>query len=407
MFLQIAWRNIWRNPRRTAVILTAVVIGVWSMVFLGALMRGITVGMIENGISTLTGHLQVHRAGYRSDPSIEHSIEEPRRVEAALRRHLPAGAHVTSRVRVSAVASNARHSLGVTLVGIPPAEEARVSFIGNAVRQGRYLTRGDENRILVGQALIERFETEIGHKLVLMSQDTGGAIASRAYRIAGIFGAEMQDTEKQFVFVTRRSAQEMLGLGRGVSEISVRLPETAEASTVVEQLKTALPGEQFEVDSWRELLPLMTSLLKLMDGFIYIWSVVMFVAMGFGIVNTTLMAVFERIREFGLLKALGMKPLWIVREVLTESLMLLLMGTAAGNALALLCIFPLAAGGVDLSALAAGAEYAGMTRVIYPALALRDVVVANAVVLLLGLLVCLYPALKAARISPVAAMAHN
>jgi ABC-type lipoprotein release transport system permease subunit len=377
------------------------------MVFLGALMRGITVGMIENGISTLTGHLQVHRTGYRSDPSIEHSIEDPGRVEAALQRHLPAGAHVTARVRVSAVASNARHSLGVTLVGIPPAEEARVSFIGEAVRKGRYLTQADDNRILVGQALLERFETEIGHKLVLMSQDTGGEIASRAYRIAGIFEAEMEDTEKQFVFVTRRSAQEMLGLDRGISEISVRLPETAEASAVVEQLKAALPGEEFEVDSWRELLPLMTSLLKLMDGFIYIWSVVMFVAMGFGIVNTTLMAVFERIREFGLLKALGMKPFWIVRGVLTESLMLLLMGTAAGNGIALLCIFPLAAGGVDLSALAAGAEYAGMTRVIYPVLASRDVAVANAVVLLLGLLVCLYPALKAARISPVAAMAHN
>jgi len=158
MFLQIAWRNIWRNPRRTTVILLAVIIGVWSMVFLGALMRGITIGMIENGISTLTGHLQVHRVGYRSDPSIEYSIRHPRNVESILQQCLPPGAHQASRVRVNAVAGNARHSRGVTLVGIDPVDEKRVSFIGHATRRGRYLMPEDSNQILIGEALLDQFE---------------------------------------------------------------------------------------------------------------------------------------------------------------------------------------------------------------------------------------------------------
>ena len=128
--------------------------------------------------------------------------------------------------------------------------------------------------------------------------------------------------------------------------------------------------------------------------------------MGFGIVNTTLMAVFERMREFGILKSLGMRPWRIIRGVLTESFILLLMGMVGGNLLAILTTWPLAQSGIDLSALAAGAEYAGMTRIIYPLIDSRDVLVANTIVLLLGLFVSLYPAVKAARFKPVEAMVH-
>jgi len=406
MYLQLAWRNIWRNTRRTAIILTAVVIGVWSMVMLGALMRGIAVGMIKNGISTLTGHIQIHHKGYRNDPAIENSITDPTVVEKALEGALPQGAEWTTRVRVNAVASNARHSSGVTLVGIEPSSEAKVSFIGAAVSQGRYLNSDDRNGIFIGEALMKKFDTRPGRKLVLMSQNTDGEIASRAFRIVGIFKAEMEATEKQFVFVTRRASQKMLGLDGDISEISILLPGKPDHREVYHLLKTALPSAEFEVNTWCELLPFQTAYLKLLDGFMWIWYLVVFVAMGFGIVNTTLMAVFERMREFGLLKALGMKPWWILRGVLTESLFLLILGMIIGNLLAFICIFALAHSGINLSALAAGAEYAGMTRVIYPAIALKDILMSNMVVLFLGILVSAYPALKAARFTPVEALAH-
>ena len=147
--------------------------------------------------------------------------------------------------------------------------------------------------------------------------------------------------------------------------------------------------------------------LDIYDTFIFIWYLVVFIAMSFGIVNTTLMAVFERMREFGLLKALGMKPWWVIREVLTESLFLLIMGMAIGNILGFLSVWALSGGGIDLSSLAAGAEYAGMSRVIYPAVTGKDVAGANLVVLMLGLLVSLYPAVKAARFTAVEAMTQN
>ena len=116
MYLQLAWRNIWRNPRRTMVLLTAIIVGVWSMIVLSALMRGIADQLVRNGIATLTGHIQVHQKGYRNDPVIDYSIIEPKIVETALKKVLPTGARWTSRVRVSAVASNARHSGGIILI---------------------------------------------------------------------------------------------------------------------------------------------------------------------------------------------------------------------------------------------------------------------------------------------------
>lgn len=218
MYLQLAWRNIWRNPRRTFVILIAVIIGVWSMILIGALMRGIAVGMVKNGIATLTGHIQIHHKGYRDDPAIENSLTgfQMQTIKKALSQSLPTGAQWTSRVRVNAIANNARHSSGVTMVGIDPQAEAKVSFVGTAISEGRYLSSKDFNGILVGKALIEKFETKIGRKLVLMSQDKNQEIASRAFRIVGVFRAEMESTEKHYVFIPQSASQKMLKLGNGI-----------------------------------------------------------------------------------------------------------------------------------------------------------------------------------------------
>jgi ABC-type lipoprotein release transport system permease subunit len=238
-----------------------------------------------------------------------------------------------------------------------------------------------------------------------MSQDTTKEIASRAFRIVGIFRAEMQGTEKAFAFVTMDAAEQMLALDGGISEVSVSLPDHAMAEEISDAVRAALP-DTYEVNPWRELLPILDAYIAINDGFAIIWYIVVFIAMGFGIVNTTLMAIFERIREFGLLKALGMKPSWIIRDVLTESLLLLLMGIAIGDIIGLLSCWALADGGIDLSAMAAGLEFAGMSRIIYPTIDPKELITANMVVLILGLLVGLYPAAKAARFTPVEALTH-
>jgi len=407
MNLQLAWRNIWRNPRRTAVILIAIVIGVWSMVAMSALIRGMGEGMFENGISVLTGDIQVHLKGFRDDPVVENSITDPDAVETVIDGILPKDALRTSRIRVGAVASNARHSAGIMLVGIDPEPEAQISFIGKqAIAEGSYLSSDNHRGIVVGKALLEKFETRIGHKLVIMSQDMNKEIASRAFRIVGVFRAEMEGTEKQYAFVTIPGARKLLELSGGISEICIVLPGHKGVETVAEKLKAGL-SDKYEVHTWRELLPLLEAMLRMNDGFAIIWYVIAFLAMGFGIVNTTLMAVFERMREFGLLKALGLKPGNIVRQVLTESFFLLILGIAAGNLFGYLTVLPLANSGIDLSMFAEGSEMFGMSRMVYPVIYAKDIVTANLVVLVLGLLICLYPAVKAARFTPIEAMAKT
>ena len=217
----------------------------------------------------------------------------------------------------------------------------------------------------------------------------------------------MAATEKEFVFVTLPAAQQMLKIDKGISEISIILPDQQDNRRTASALKDEFFDDTYEINTWRELLPILNAYLKLSDGFMLIWYLVVFIAMGFGIVNTTLMAVFERMREFGLLKALGMKPWWIIREVLLESVLLLLMGMAIGNILSFLSISALSGSGIDLSSLAAGAEYVGISRILYPAIYVRDVVIANLVVFVLGLVVSTYPAAKAGRFTPVEALAHT
>jgi ABC-type lipoprotein release transport system permease subunit len=404
MHMLLAWRNIWRNPRRTGVILTAVIIGVWSMLVLSSLMRGIMEGMIDDGISTLTGDIQIHHPDYPADPSAINSISDPKRIFALLEEVLPPGSLVTSRVRINAVANTARHTYGLTLVGIDPGLEKNMSFLGSSVDAEHVLSGQDGNGLIIGRALADQFQTAEGRKIILMAQDIHGRIASRAFRIRDIFDANMESTEKQFIFVRKETAQDMLKMGASVSEFSILLSRHDLAQEVAAHVSSRLSGASVSVRTWQQVLPLLSVYLDLYDGFVLIWFLVVFAAMGFGIVNTTLMAVFERMREFGLLKALGMQPFQIVRTIITESFFLLLCGLAAGNALGLLTCFVLNHTGIDLTSLAQGAEFANISRIIYPAVWARDLVTANAVVLILGLTVSLYPAIKAARFEPVQAM---
>ena len=411
MYIILAWRNIWRNPRRTIVILLAVIIGVWSMIFLGALMRGMETQMVRNSISTLTGSIQIHHRDYRNDPVVENSMDDIDKLDTALSTILDPGSLWAKRIRVNAIASNARHASGVTLVGIEPEKEAKISFIGKAMISGRFLLAEDKNKIIVGKAFLKKFNTKIGNKLILMSQDTQKEIASKAFIIAGIFSAESEAVEKQFVFVPISQAAKMLKMGDSISEVSIMLPRldiTGRNETrAAEKLITAINDDTFVIETWHHLLPMIKAYLKMSGFFLYIWYFVVFIAMGFGIVNTTLMAIFERMREFGLMKALGMRPFQLIKGVVTETFFLLVLGILAGNIMGFLSVFAIARNGIDLSALAAGVEMWGIPRILYPEIWAQDVVVAGLVVLLLGILVSLYPAFKAARVTPTQAMTKN
>jgi ABC-type lipoprotein release transport system permease subunit len=404
MYFELAWRNIWRNPRRTLVIITAVVIGVWSMVFLGAFSRGMLNNMLENGKSVLIGDIQIHHKNYREDPSIDKSMEQVEIVRDFLKNNLSQGILWTERIKVSSYVSNARHSSGVTLVGIDPEKERMISFLGTSIVKGKYLEPNDKSGVIMGKALLEKFDTKIGKKLILMTRSKTGKVVSKAFRIRGVFKAEMETTEKTYLFITMQGARKLLDMEKGISEISILIPEKENIDTVAMKLKENLDVKTFSIETWKDLLPMLEAYVRIFDGFMYIWYFVVFIAMGFGIVNTSLMAIFERVREFGLLRALGMKPWRVIASVLTESIFTLAVGIIAGNCLGMLSVFLMKGHGIDLALFGKGAEFFGMSRIIYPVLTLTDVIAVNSVIFFLGIIVSLYPAIRAAQITPVEAM---
>ncbi|HAI69768.1 MAG TPA: ABC transporter permease [Gammaproteobacteria bacterium] len=399
----LAWRNLWRYPRRTIIILLAIAIGVWSMLSLAAFMRGMMEQYVNNAIGNLVAHIQIHAPSYRDDPVIEHSMLPPTEPLLKLLNEIDIKGW-TLRVRVPAVVSSERESMGVTLVGIDPVQEQGLSFIADAVTEGRYLESLDDKGIILGNKLVERLETRLGKRVVLMSQNENHEIAERGFRIVGIFDAKMEETETQFVFVSRQRLQKMLGMHDKISELAVLGYDRDNLETVVQKLRAAAPEQ--DVQDWQTLNPLVMLIVTVFEGFLLIWYLVVFIAVAFGLVNTLLMAIFERTREMGLFQALGMKPRWIVGQVLFESLFLLSMGLIIGNLMSFATLL-LTAEGLDFSSYAAGYEMAGLSSLIYPVLSLSDVVISNLLIIGLGLVASFYPAWRASRYVPVEAITRT
>ncbi|MDH4073463.1 MAG: FtsX-like permease family protein [Gammaproteobacteria bacterium] len=397
----LAWRNLWRNHRRTLVMLAAISIGAWAMIFMTSLMRGMVNDMLRDGISALPGHVQVHHPAYRDDPSIMNLVA---RGGADIDRAFGAVgiSQFAARVRVPAIISSERESRGVTLLGVDPAGELSIRAVGTAVNEGRALESAADTGIVLGRELAEKLETEVGKRVVIMSQDPDNEVADRGFRVVGLFEANLAAQEQMFVFAGRETVQAMLGIGDRVSEVAVLGEDYRVVGPLLEQVRAAIDGED-EVLPWTALDTYLGSMMAVMDGFVLVWVIVIFLALSFGLVNTLVMAVFERVREIGLMLALGMRPASILGQVIVESLLLLVLGLAIGNALAYATVVPLS-DGIDISIVAEGMEWFGASSVLYPELERQDVVMANIVVLVLGFLASLSPAWRASRYEPVEAI---
>ena len=399
LITRLAWRNLWRHRRRTALILVAMSLGIWSMIVLAAISRGSIEQQVNKGIANLTGHVQVHARGYRDDPVIDHRFVPPPALVEALRAS-PVSAWST-RVRVPAVIASERESAGVTLVGIDPAAELKLSFISGAIVEGRGLGDVGDDGLLLGRKLAERLETGLGRRVVILSQDVNIRIAERGFRVVGIFAGQPTAMETGYVFVGRAPAQRLLRMQDSVSELAVITPDRKHLDALVQRMRAAAPG--LAVEPWTTIEPLLVLTESLTEVILVIWYAIVFAAMSFGLVNTLLMAVYERTREFGLVQSLGMRPGRIMGQVFIESLFLLLLALGLGNLLTAATLFALR-DGLDLSAFAEGFDMIGVSPIIIPSLTLGDVASANGLVLALGLLASLWPVWRAARHVPVEAM---
>lgn len=397
----LGWRNLWRHPRRTFVILFAIILGVWFMILSAALMIGIVEQQLQDTIFNLTGHAQMHHPEFRDDPAIEHSMAAP--TEEVLEVLNSSEVKQWSmRVRLPAIIMSERESRGVTLVGIDPRREQGLSFIGNPVVAGRALESIDDNGIVIGRRMAEKLETRIGKRIVIMSQDKANEVADRGFRIVGLYQAELEATEIAYVFAGLKTTQKLLGMAGDISEISLITASREGLDPLVARLRDAAP--ELESMSWQELEPLVVVAMEFYENFMIYWYLIIFAAMGFGLTNTMLMAVFERTRELGLFQALGMRPRFIVGQVMLESLILLAIGVVLGNLTGWLTTNVILSDGIDLSEFAQGTEQFNMASTMYLTLRMDDLITINVLVIALGLLASLYPSVKAARYVPVEAI---
>ncbi len=402
ILLRLAWRNLWRNHRRTLIMLLAIVLGTWAMIFMTALMRGMVSQMVADGISVLPGHVQVHHPDYRDDPSIANLIAIS---DEELSERFGSSADFlawATRIRVPAVITSEYESRGVTLLGVDPLQERGLTFVDYDAVEGRFLESADDTGVVIGRKLATTLNTKVGKRIVLMSQDPENEIADRGFRVVGLFDANVQAYEEAYVFAGKTTIQKMLRVGDQVSELFVLGDDFRDVEAEYNKTVELIDGRA-EVKRWIELDAYLGTMLSVMDGFVLVWIVVIFLALSFGLVNTLVMAVFERVREIGLMLALGMRPIYILGQIIVESLLLLAIGLAIGTVLAWAAVQPMK-DGVDLSIVGEGMEMWGMSSVLYPELLLSDVILANVVVLVLGFLASLSPAWRAAQYEPIEAI---
>lgn len=401
MLLRLSWRNLWRNHRRTYIMLGAISVGVWAMIFMTALMRGMVDDMLNQGIRNLPGHIQIQHPEFLDDPSVVNSMDEPDG-ELLIALNQPGAKRWASRIKVPAVIASERESRGINLIGVEAEVESDISGIPAQISAGRFLESNHDKGVVIGAKLAQRLETRLGKRVVVMSQDPDNNISERGFRVVGIYRAEMPGLEEYNVYAALGSLQKLLRIEGRVSQVILVDEDYRDIDTLYRRIERVTPAT-LDIKPWYEIDSYLAAMFNMMGGFVLVWVIIIFLALSFGLVNTLVMAVFERVREIGLIQALGMRPQLIVYQILLESLMLLLIGLLIGNGLALITVKPLESG-LDVSAVAEGMAMMGVGSVLYPKLTLDDMLLANSVVIVLGILTSILPAWRAAHLDPVRAL---
>jgi ABC-type lipoprotein release transport system permease subunit len=406
VFLLIAARNLVRNPRRTAIMVAGAAFGIIGYVFILAFFDGFFERTIENSTRYITGHVQIERPGFRRELAPELAIEEPGALLAELRAQ-PGIAAAAPRVQMQALASTSAKSEGIMLIGVEPLAERAVTFIDRTVVQGTALAPGADREAMIGRELAEKLRLKLGEKMVVMAQAANGELGTAAYRVSGIFATESSSFDGAFAFVTLSAAQSLLALGPRVSTINVRLDDRGRTASAVDELRARFASRGLAFAPWQELLPQLEEMVKYLRVVSSILLAVLLLVVATAIMNTVFMAVTERTRELGLMMALGASPGAVLRMVVYETVALLLLAAAAGYGVGVALVAYLGRAGMDLSQFFAGyAAIPGLTGVVYPQLMGASIVPPGVALIVLGVLVSLYPAARAARLDPSRAIRH-
>jgi ABC-type lipoprotein release transport system permease subunit len=415
VLVDLACRNLRRHVRRTMLTSLALVVGGALLMFMFPMGDGTHEAWIESGVRMGSGHLAIQRPGFQTSRKIEDRLTQEARADAE--RALQGGevqgyvTAVSPQLAVSGLASSPTGARPVRIVGVESEAERRFGILDEKVAEGRYLEPGDRLAAYVGFDLAEGLDLRLGSRLVLTAQDASGEIAGQLVRVVGIFRTAVPEIDQSLVHVPLATAGSWLGTGKDVTQIAVLVDE----SGAVDPLRRALERElappiergQLSIESWREAMPELDAAVKIDDFGNYLMQGILFTIIAVGIVNTVLMSVLHRHREFGVLQALGLTPAQTGTLVLIEGLVLTAFSGIAGVALGLFITWYFWRDGLDYSALMSEEwSFSGivMDPVVIPLFRLARVVQALLFLLAIGALASLYPAFRATRIDVTEAM---
>lgn len=403
LLLRIAARNLFRNLRRTIITMLTIAFGLAVILWLQCVLAGRNKHIIESITTTYTGNIQLFREDYLKDRLIQFSFP-------AVTPALPEGTFAAQRIHLPALVSSGEQSVPIQLEGIEPEAEARVTNVKQNLSQGEYLTDDpnpdcESRQIYIGRKLSDLLKVQVGNKIVILAQAADGTLGNELFRVKGIYDSGSPDFDKSYAFAPLTCVAKV-GAIQGIHELAIRIPDIAKEFEIRDLLSKSVPTG-VKVTTWRESLPGMATMVKYNEATLVMISSMLFIVITLGIVNTLLMSVFERTREFGVMIALGTTPWQLRALVVLESLVLGFVASVAGVLLGAAVVLYHQKYGFDLKPFLGDHSSLDQFRLdltIYPVF--KFVPFLKSVGTMMGFIVLagLYPAWRASMLKPVEAM---
>ncbi|MCY4567593.1 MAG: ABC transporter permease [Candidatus Poribacteria bacterium] len=405
ILVKLAWRNIFRNKRRTFIASVAIGIGLAALIFFDALMIGMGENLIRTATASFLGDAQIHREGFRDTQEVSLTIQARDEVTESLAKE-DIIEHFTQRTLAFGMITSPASVSAINLVGVHPPTEKFLSQIDDAITEGAYFEDDNNRDIVIGAKLAETLEIELGDRVVVtVAQVESGDLSQEMFRVSGIYRFAGEEMNSGMAFVRIEKAQEMLALGNGVHEIAIKFTSLAYAQDPTLPFWEAYSGHGNEALSWTELMSQLRVILEMTKYSKYIMGAILFGVVVFGIINTLFMSLYERMFEFGVLRAVGTRPFGLARVVLFEAGALAIVSIGLGAILGFVLTAVFAYVGIDYT----GIEMMGVTvqEFIYPVLEIQQFIIYPISVFIFTIIAGLYPARHVAKMTPVDAMRRS
>ena len=405
ILVKLAWRNIFRNKRRTIIAATAIGIGLTALIFMDALMIGMQETLVRTATASFLGDAQIHREGFRDEQEASLTVQALDEVTRSLAEE-PTVQHFTQRVLVSGMITSPANVSAINLIGVHPPTEKFLSLIDDAITEGVYFETDNSRDVLIGAKLAEILEVGLGDRVVVtVAQAKTGELSQKMFRVSGIYYFADEGMNRGMAFIRIQKAQEMLAIGSDVHEIAIKFTSIADTQDSTLPFWKTYSQHGNEALSWTGLMPQLTVVLQMTTYSTYIVGVILFGVVVFGIINTLFMSLYERMFEFGVLRAVGTRPLGMARVVLFEAGALAIVSIGLGVILGFLVTALLAHTGIDYT----GIEMMGVTmqEFIRPVMTVGQFIIYPIWVFAFTLIAGLYPARHVAKMAPVDAMRRS